>query len=95
MPIQKAAIVVHVQPNARKNEITGYAAEVLRVKIAAPPIKGKANAELVNFLSQALSIRRGDIAIVRGETSRNKLVEINGLTRQMVLDRLSPQGNLL
>jgi uncharacterized protein (TIGR00251 family) len=95
MPVQKAAIAVHVQPNARKNEITGYAAEVLRVKIVAPPVKGKANAELVDFLSQALSIRRGDVVIVRGETSRDKLVEINGLTRQMVLDMLLPQGKLL
>lgn len=95
MPVQKATIAAHIQPNARKNEITGYAAEVLRVKIAAPPVKGKANAELVDFLSQALSIRRGDVVIVKGETSRDKLVEINGLTRQMVLDRLLPQGNLL
>lgn len=95
MPAQKTVIAVHVQPNARKNEITGYAADVLRIKIAAPPVKGKANAELIDFLSQALSIRRGDIAIARGKTSRDKLVEINGLTRQMVLDKLLPQGKLL
>ena len=90
MPEQKALISVHVQPNARASEVVSFTADVLRLKIAAPPVKGKANAELVEFLSRILSIRRGDITIVRGQTSRDKLLEISGLTRQAVLDRLLP-----
>jgi uncharacterized protein len=82
-------ITLHVQPGARKNEVAGYDGRVIRLKIAAPPVEGKANIELIAFLSQRLDIRKGALTIRRGLTSRDKVIAIDGLSRDEVLRRLS------
>ncbi len=81
---------MHVYPNAARNEVVGFADGVLRVKIAAPPLQGKANKELLAFLSQALGVGKGTLTIIKGHTSRNKVIAINGLSRQEVIGRLWP-----
>ncbi len=81
-------ITVQVQPNARRNEVLGFADGVLRLRIAAPPVKGKANRELTAFLSQLLDISKDCISIEKGETSRRKVVAIKELTEAQVLERL-------
>lgn len=73
-------IAVKVQPNARKNEIAGFSNDILRLKIAAPPDKGKANKELIEFLSDTLGLKKNDISILRGLTDHNKLIAIEGIT---------------
>ena len=78
-------IAVKVQPGARKNGITGYSDSVLRVKIAAPPVEGKANKELIAYFSDILDVRKGAITIEKGQTSRNKFLSIEGVDE----DRLS------
>jgi len=93
--MEEARISVKVQPGASKNELLGLKGDVLRLKIAAPPEKGKANKELVDFLSQRLGIPKADIAIVSGHTSRQKVVSVIGLSREEILKRLLPQPNLL
>ena len=72
-------IAVKVQPGARKNSIIGYSDSVLRVKIAAPPVEGKANKELIAYLSNILDVRKSAINIEKGQTSRNKLISIAGM----------------
>jgi uncharacterized protein (TIGR00251 family) len=84
----KASIAVRVQPNASANEVIGMADDVLRLKIAAPPVKGQANREIVSFLSKQLGVDKDGVAIVRGHTSRSKLVTIDGLSREEALNRL-------
>ena len=79
---------VRVQPNASKNEIVGFSDGILKVKIAAPPVAGKANAELVAFLAKRLGVSRNQITIVSGEKSRNKLIAIEGVTQIEVGDLL-------
>lgn len=79
---------MQVQPNARRNEVLGFADGVLRLRIAAPPVKGKANRELTAFLSQLLDISKDCISIEKGETSRRKVVAIKELTEAQVLERL-------
>ena len=69
--------------------------DAVRIKIAAPPEKGKANKELVDFLSENLGIAKAEIEIVSGQTSRQKVVAINGLGKQEMMKRLLPQANLL
>ena len=69
--------------------------DAVRIKIAAPPEKGKANKELVDFLSERLDVARADIEIVSGQTSRQKVVAVNGLGKQEIMKRLLPQPNLL
>ena len=66
----------------------GFADGVLRVKIAAPPIKGKANKELLVFLSQLLGISERALTITRGQTSRNKTIVAYGLSQQEALERI-------
>ncbi len=71
--------------------MVGFTDEVLRVKISAPPIKGKANRELVTFLSQLLGVAKGSVSIIKGHTTRNKVVVIDGLSREEVMKRLLPK----
>jgi len=85
----RAKISLLVYPNAAKNEMLGFTDGVLRVKITAPPSKGKANKELVAFLGQLLEVSKSSISIIKGHTSRNKLITIDGLSQEEVRKRLS------
>lgn len=69
-------LMVKVVPNSQKNEIVGFADSILKVRIKAPPDKGKANEELIDFLSEQLSISKSKIQILSGHSSRLKKVEI-------------------
>jgi uncharacterized protein (TIGR00251 family) len=81
---------LRVHPNAARNELAGFTEGVLRVKVAAPPVRGKANQELIAFLAQKLGLSKGDLTILKGHTSRNKLISIAGITREELDQRLSP-----
>ena len=87
-----AHINMQIQPNARRNEVLGFEEGILRVKIAAPPVKGKANKELVDFLSGLLGVSKGSITIEKGLTSRRKLVVIEGLSQAQILERLGAES---
>jgi uncharacterized protein (TIGR00251 family) len=67
---------VQVQPRAGHNAITGPHGEYLKIRLAAPPVEGRANAELVAFLAQEFGVRREDVEILRGDTARRKVVRI-------------------
>jgi uncharacterized protein (TIGR00251 family) len=83
-------IFVHAYPNATKNEITGLINGVLSIKISAPPVKGKANKELISFLSQRLALGKGRIDIIKGHTTRNKIIAIDGMSQETALKLLQP-----
>jgi uncharacterized protein (TIGR00251 family) len=78
-------LVVQVQPNARRNELLGFKQEVLKIRIAAPPSKGKANQELINYLSDILGIAKNRIIIQHGNTSKKKIIVIEGLNQDRLL----------
>ncbi len=86
---ENVSIQVRVQPNAARNEVVGFTDGVLQVRIAAPPVKGKANRELVDFLGHVLRVSKSRVAILRGHTSRNKVVAVSGLRREEIGRRLS------
>ncbi len=67
-------LLVKVIPNAKKNEIRDFKGGILYVKISAPPVKGKANKELLKFLKRKFEVK--DIKIVSGEKSRLKTLDI-------------------
>ncbi len=75
-------LALKVTPGAKKNEILGWeddypqVGRVLKVKIAAPPVEGKANKEIVLFLAKALGIPKSAVEVVHGTSGRIKLVEI-------------------
>ena len=70
-------LAVRVTPGAKRNEVLGWSDGVLRVKIAAPPLEGAANDELIRFLARdLLGIPRSSVRVVRGERSRDLLVGV-------------------
>jgi len=83
-----ARVVVRVQPNASKNELLRYLGGVLNVKIAAPPIKGKANQELIRFLSEVLGVSKSKLTIVKGLTDRTKVISIDELTQEQIVKQM-------
>jgi len=86
-------LALRVSPNARKSEFAGWTADekgrpVLLVKLAAPPVDGKANEELVRFLAEELEVPKGSINLLRGAGGRQKMVELPA----EAADRLPRQG---
>jgi uncharacterized protein len=75
---RRHTLTLHVQPNARKDEITGLHGGALKVKIAAPASDNRANAALIAFLSETFGIPKSAIAIRHGATGRRKVVEVTG-----------------
>jgi uncharacterized protein (TIGR00251 family) len=82
-------ISLRIQPGAPKNAVAGLVNGVWKICIAAPPVEGKANRELIEYLSDVLNVPKSSIAIVRGETGRDKVVVVSGLTRGEIEKRLS------
>ena len=91
-PKETIKINVRVQPGAHKNEVLGFQEDALRVKIAAPPVAGKANRALVAFLSEVMGIRNSDITIEKGETARRKVVGITGVTKAQIIERAASRS---
>lgn len=71
---------LHVQPRASRTEVAGPHGGALRIRLAAPPVDGEANAELVAFLARRLRVPKAAVTIVRGETGRRKVVEVAGVS---------------
>ena len=80
---------MRVQPRARRDEIVGERAGAVLVRVTAPPVEGKANAALCRLLAKRLGLPRGKVAIVRGGSARDKLVEIDGLEAEEVRRKLA------
>lgn len=77
---------VRVQPRASNNQIAGVHGDALKVRLTAPPVDGAANKELIEFLADIFDVGRQSIRIVGGESSRSKIVEIDGVTERAVHD---------
>jgi len=69
---------LHVQPGAKKTEFAGPHGEAMKLRLAAPPVDGKANAALTVFLAAFCGVGRSAVSLVSGETSRAKRVRIEG-----------------
>ena len=82
-------IEVRAKPRAKKSAIVGVREGALEVAIAARPVDGAANAELVNVLAEALEVPRSSVRIVRGEGGRNKLIAVLGIGESDVRARLT------
>ncbi len=71
---------VKVIPNSKKNEIVGWQGTFLKIRIQSTPEKGKANLELISFLSEVLDVKQSQIHILTGQTSKLKRLKIEGIT---------------
>lgn len=85
---ERARLVVHIKPNARQNQITTFKEGVLEVRVAAPPVEGKANEALIKFLSECLGVGKSRLAIEKGMTGRMKTVSVQGLSQAQATERL-------
>ena len=69
-------LILHIQPGAKRTEIVGQHGDALKIRLAAPPVDGKANAELIRFLAERLRVPRSAIRLVSGESSRAKRLRV-------------------
>jgi len=77
-----AHLVVHIVPRAARTEVMGRHSDALRIRVAAPPVDGAANAELIRFLAERLGIARSAIAIAAGKNGRRKTVSVSGINTE-------------
>ena len=80
---------VQVVPRASRSEIVGEYGGALRVRIAAPPVDGAANEELIRTLARALGVKRGAIEITAGHTSKTKQLRVTGASRRKLEELVS------
>lgn len=80
---------VRAKPRASRSAIVGVRDGVLHVALAAPPVDGAANEELVDLLARALHLARSKVSVVRGDKSRVKLVEVRGVDKPTLLAMLA------
>ena len=69
---------IKVQPGAVKNKIVGVQGDALKIKISAPPVKGKANKALIDFLAEKLGVKKSAVEIISGHTSKIKKIKVIG-----------------
>lgn len=81
-------ITVRAKPRAKTSRVTKAEGLSVEVSLAAPPVDGAANEELVSVLSEALSVPRRELRLVLGAGSKNKVVDVTGLTEAEVVKRL-------
>ena len=72
-------LTVRVSPSASKTQVKGEHAGALKISVAAAPEKGRANKELLSFLSSAFGVRKSDVSIISGGTAREKRVAVEGI----------------
>ena len=85
---QGTTFAVRVQPRASRNAVAGEMGDALKIALTAPPVEGKANEACVEFLAKLLKVPRSSVTIAAGETSRNKVIRVSGLSADEVRLRL-------
>ncbi len=83
-----ASLRLNVTPSASRDAVVGWQGDVLRVHVRAPAQRGKANDAVLRLLAAALGVERRRLRIVRGETSRQKVVSVDGLDEAEIRARL-------
>ena len=87
---ESIVLLLHVQPGAKHNEIAGLHGEALKIRLAAPPVDGKANEALLGFIAEKFSVPQRDVELLRGGQSRHKMVKVTGslVLPDSLLDRI-------
>jgi len=84
---------VRVQPRARRNAIVGELGDALKLAVTAPPVDGQANRACIEFFREALNLPRSSLTIASGQTSRNKVIRVSGITAAELLKRLQARAD--
>jgi len=83
---------VYIQPRASKTELAGMHDGVVKIRIAAPPVENAANRALIDFVAQHLGIAKRSVRVVSGDTSRRKVLELDGVTAEQVAAAFVPKA---
>jgi uncharacterized protein len=86
-----AILTVHVQPNSSRTECVGMHGDALKIRLAARPIDGAANDELIRFIAEQCMVPRAHVRLQAGAEARRKRLCVQGITAQALLARLMPQ----
>jgi uncharacterized protein len=93
IPIQESGggvnFAVKVHPRAKKNAITGELVDALKVSLTSPPVQGRANEACIEFFAKLLKVPRSSVTIASGQTSRNKMIRVAGLSAEKIRKRIS------
>jgi uncharacterized protein (TIGR00251 family) len=81
---------LHIQPGAKRSEVVGLHGTALKIRLAAPPVDGKANACLIDFLAKLLALPKSSISLVSGQSSRSKRIAVANLAADEIRKRLLP-----
>lgn len=81
-------LTVYVVPKASKSQLVGLYGGALKIRLAAAPVDGAANKELVAFIAKLLKVSKSAVSIVRGHTSKRKIVKIDGVTLKRVMEKI-------
>jgi uncharacterized protein (TIGR00251 family) len=79
---------IRAQPRASRTEVAGEHGDALKIRLAAPPVDGDAHRELIRFIARAVRVPASAVRVVSGDSSRNKLLEIEGADAATVLKAL-------
>jgi len=80
-------LAIKAIPNAPRSEVVGWLGDALKVKVHAPPVEGRANEVLCAFLADTFGLPRRAVTVLRGDTSRQKLVRLEGIALVEVIAR--------
>ncbi|MBI5137563.1 MAG: YggU family protein [Nitrospirae bacterium] len=81
-------LTIRLAPKASRDQVQGPHGDALKIAITAPPVEGKANAHLIKFLAKRLGVAKGAVTIASGELSRDKVVDVAGITEADARARL-------
>ncbi len=90
MTVSTCQLAIKAVPNAPRSVVVGWLGDALKIKVHAPAVEGRANEELCRFLAEALDLPRRAVTVATGNTSRQKRVQIDGLSLDEVRARLTP-----
>lgn len=83
------SFAVKVHPRAKKNAITGIVGDALKLSLTSPPVDGRANQACVEFFAELFAVSRSSVNIAAGESSRNKVVRVTGVSEDYIRQKLS------
>ena len=78
----RLTLTLHIQPGAKTTEVAGEHGDALKIRLAAPPVDGKANAALLAFIAERLGVPKSAVTLKSGQASRRKVVEVEGASAE-------------
>lgn len=84
-PDGRITLTLHIQPGAKRTEFAGLHGDALKIRLAAPPVDGRANEALLKFVAEALGLPKSSVSLKSGHSARRKVLELAGTTAEAVV----------